>query len=79
MKVVDNILCLAWQDNNIVLALSNIHIVHTIQKTFVRRLGDVLQRHQLMGGLYNKYLIMSQQRNYVSLVLLMIIIIIWEV
>jgi hypothetical protein len=26
-KVVDNILCLAWQDNNIVLALSNIHTV----------------------------------------------------
>jgi hypothetical protein len=24
-KVVDNTLCLAWQDNNIVLALSNIH------------------------------------------------------
>ena len=28
-KVVDNTLCLAWQDNNIVLALSNIHTVHT--------------------------------------------------
>jgi hypothetical protein len=27
-KVVDNTLCLAWQDNNIVLALSNIHTVH---------------------------------------------------
>jgi hypothetical protein len=28
-KVVDNTLCLAWQDNSIVLALSNIHTVHT--------------------------------------------------
>ena len=28
-KVVDNTLCLAWQDNNIILALSNIHTVHT--------------------------------------------------
>jgi Transposase IS4 len=27
-KVVDNTLCLAWQDNNIVLALSNIHTVN---------------------------------------------------
>ena len=27
-KVVDNTLYLAWQDNNIVLALSNIHTVH---------------------------------------------------
>ena len=26
-KVVDNTLCLAWQDNNVVLALSNIHTV----------------------------------------------------
>lgn len=29
-KVVDNILCFAWQDNNIVLALSTIHIVHIV-------------------------------------------------
>ena len=29
-KVIDNTLCLAWQDNNIVLALSNIH---TVDKT----------------------------------------------
>lgn len=29
-KVVDNTLCLAWQDNNIVLALSNIHTVHKV-------------------------------------------------
>ena len=28
-KVVRNTLCLAWQDNNIVLALTNIHTVHT--------------------------------------------------
>ena len=28
-KVVQNTLCLAWQDNNIVLALSNVHTVHT--------------------------------------------------
>jgi len=27
-KVVDNTLCLAWQDNNIVLALSNIYTVN---------------------------------------------------
>jgi hypothetical protein len=26
--VVDNTLCLAWQDNNIVLALSNIHTIN---------------------------------------------------
>ena len=30
-KVVNNTLCLAWQDNNIVLALSNIHTVHTAE------------------------------------------------
>jgi hypothetical protein len=29
VKVVQNTLCLAWQDNNIVLALTNIHTVHT--------------------------------------------------
>jgi hypothetical protein len=28
VKVVDNTLCLAWQDNNIVLALSNIHTIN---------------------------------------------------
>jgi hypothetical protein len=28
-QVVQRTLCLAWQDNNIVFALSNIHIVHT--------------------------------------------------
>jgi hypothetical protein len=28
-KVVKNTLCLAWQNNNIVLALSNIHTVYT--------------------------------------------------
>ena len=27
VKVVVNTLCLAWQDNNIVLALSNIHTI----------------------------------------------------
>jgi len=27
-KVVNETLCLAWQDNNIVLALSNVHTVH---------------------------------------------------
>jgi hypothetical protein len=27
-KVINNTLCLAWQDNNIALALSNIHTVH---------------------------------------------------
>lgn len=30
-KVVDNTLCLAWQDNNIVLALSTIHTVNTAE------------------------------------------------
>ncbi|RFU29044.1 hypothetical protein B7463_g7284, partial [Scytalidium lignicola] len=30
-KVVDNTLCLAWQDNNIVLALTNIHTVDTTE------------------------------------------------
>ena len=27
-KVVDNMFCLVWQDNNIVLVLSNIYIVY---------------------------------------------------
>jgi hypothetical protein len=30
-KVVQNTLCLAWQDNNIVLALSNVHTAYTIK------------------------------------------------
>jgi len=30
-KVVNNTLCLAWQDNNIVLALSNIYTVYTVE------------------------------------------------
>jgi hypothetical protein len=30
-KVVDNTLCLAGQDNNIVLALSNVHTVHKVE------------------------------------------------
>jgi len=30
-KVVDNTLCLAWQDNNVVLALSNIHTVQNAE------------------------------------------------
>ena len=30
-KVVDNTLCLAWQDNNVVLALSNIHTVQNVE------------------------------------------------
>ena len=29
--VVEDVLCLAWQDNNIVLALSNIHTVHKVE------------------------------------------------
>ena len=38
-KVVDNTLCLAWQDNNIILALSNIHTVYTTKDFYkkVRR------------------------------------------
>ena len=35
-QVVKDILCFVWQDNNIVLALSNIHIVHTVND-FVAR------------------------------------------
>jgi hypothetical protein len=35
-KVVDNTLCLAWQDNNIVLALSNIHTVYRVKDFRVR-------------------------------------------
>jgi hypothetical protein len=30
-KVVNNTLCLAWQDNNIVLALSNVHTVYKVE------------------------------------------------
>jgi hypothetical protein len=38
-KVVDGTLCLAWPDNNIVLALSNIHMVHKTEdfRTKVRK------------------------------------------
>ena len=35
-KVVENTLYLAWQDNNIVLALSNIHTIHTAQDWVTR-------------------------------------------
>jgi hypothetical protein len=35
-EVVDNTLCLAWQDNNIVLALSTIHTVHTANDFIIR-------------------------------------------
>jgi hypothetical protein len=30
-------LCLVWQDNNIVLVLSNIHIIHTINDFVARQ------------------------------------------
>lgn len=36
-QVVEDILCLAWQDNNIVLALSNVHTVHTVNDFIVRQ------------------------------------------
>jgi hypothetical protein len=29
--VVKDVLCLAWQDNNIILALSNIHIINRVE------------------------------------------------
>ena len=29
--MVQDVLCLAWQDNNIILALSNIHIVDKVE------------------------------------------------
>jgi len=35
-RVVNNTLCLAWQDNNIVLALSTIHTVHTAEDFVLR-------------------------------------------
>jgi len=35
-KLVDDILCLAWQDNNIVLAMSSIHIVDIV-KDFIEK------------------------------------------
>ena len=36
-QVVDDTLCLAWQDNNIVLALSTIHTIHTTQDFITRQ------------------------------------------
>ena len=36
-QVVDNTLCLAWQDNNIVLALSTIHTIHTANDFIARQ------------------------------------------
>jgi hypothetical protein len=36
-QVVDDTLCLAWQDNNIVLALSTIHTVHTANDFVARQ------------------------------------------
>ena len=36
-QVVDNTLCLAWQDNNIVLALSIIHTIHTADNFITRQ------------------------------------------
>ena len=36
-EVVDDTLCLAWQDNNIILALSIIYIIHTAND-FITRL-----------------------------------------
>jgi hypothetical protein len=36
-EVVDNTLCLAWQDNNIVLALSTIHRIHTANNFVTRQ------------------------------------------
>jgi hypothetical protein len=35
-KVVQNTLCLAWQDNSIVLALLNVHTVHTAKDWVTR-------------------------------------------
>ena len=35
-RVVKNTLCMAWQDNNIVLALSNVHTVHTAKDWVTR-------------------------------------------
>jgi hypothetical protein len=36
-QVIDNTLCLAWQDNNIVLALSTIHTVYTANDFIARQ------------------------------------------
>jgi hypothetical protein len=36
-RVVDDTLCLAWQDNNIVLALSTIHTIHTVNDFVARQ------------------------------------------
>jgi hypothetical protein len=37
VQVVDNTLCLTWQDNNIVLALSTIHTIHTANDFIARQ------------------------------------------
>ena len=51
IKVVNNTLYLAWQDNNIVLALSNIYIVYTIKdfhEKVKRRLVKILTNGRIV-------------------------------
>ncbi len=36
-QVVDNTLCLAWQDNNIVLALSTVHTIYIVNDFITRQ------------------------------------------
>ena len=52
-KVVQNTLCLAWQDNSIVLALSNVHTVH-IAKDWVTRVRKRPAKTSTNGALVRK-------------------------
>lgn len=76
--VIDNTLYLAWQDNNIVLALSNIHTVHK-RDDFRERIRRRQQRVLPTDESYVKYSKMNRQKSSKYLDLSMIIITIWEV
>jgi hypothetical protein len=68
-KVIDNTLCLAWQDNNIVLALSNIHTINRTEDFREKVRKRPVKRLQ-MDGLYDRYLRTNLLRACRFLVLL---------
>jgi hypothetical protein len=55
--VEQNILCLAWQDNNIVLGLSNIYIIDKAEDWVKRK------RRRLIKTLINRHLIQGVFRD----------------
>jgi hypothetical protein len=74
--VVNEVLCLAWQDNNIVLALSNIYTVNRVEDF---REKQRKRPAKTSNELLERPLEMNTLRIYIYLALLMIIITIWEV